>query len=188
MKLKLLVILILITITFSLFGFEEGYASWYGGKFQGRLTANGEIFDTYKLTAAHKTLPFDTIVKVTNLSNNLSVLVRINDRGPFITGRIIDLSNAGIAKVRITISNESGSETGIESTVKHVIQVASYSARANADRTRNLLTSNGLSPEYEVTANGLTRILLRDISNDELSETLNTLKMLGFSRVLIRKN
>ncbi len=73
---------------------EVGFASWYGGKFQGRQTANGERFDTKKLTAAHKTLPFGTFVRVTNLENNLSVEVRINDRGPFIEGRIIDLSRA----------------------------------------------------------------------------------------------
>ena len=72
-----------------LHGVEEGLASWYGGKFQGRKTASGERFDTNKLTAAHRTLPFDTVVKVTNLENNRSVEVRINDRGPFVEGRII---------------------------------------------------------------------------------------------------
>jgi rare lipoprotein A len=90
---------------------EEGLASWYGGKFQGRQTASGEIFDTNQPTAAHKTLPFGTIVRVTNLENGKSTVVRINDRGPFIPGRIIDLSRAsalaiglagtGVARVRI---------------------------------------------------------------------------------------
>ncbi len=74
--------------------FQTGYASWYGGKFQGRQTASGEIFDTDKLTAAHRTLPFNTIVRVTNLKNDRSVVVRVNDRGPFVQGRIIDLSRA----------------------------------------------------------------------------------------------
>src|SRR3972149_11832872 len=73
---------------------EEGMASWYGGKFQGRKTASGEIFDTNKFTAAHKTLPFGTMVKVTNLDNQKTTIVRINDRGPFVAGRIIDLSKA----------------------------------------------------------------------------------------------
>ncbi len=73
---------------------EIGEASWYGPGFQGRKTANGERFDTYEFTAAHKTLPFGTLLKVTNLENNLYTVVRINDRGPFIRGRIIDLSNA----------------------------------------------------------------------------------------------
>jgi rare lipoprotein A len=73
---------------------EIGEASWYGPGFHGRKTANGERFDTYEMTAAHKTLPFGTLLKVTNLGNNLYCVVRINDRGPFIRGRIIDLSRA----------------------------------------------------------------------------------------------
>ena len=78
---------------------EEGTASWYGPGFDGKLTANGEIFDTTKLTAAHQTLPFDTLVRVTNLGNNRVVVVRVNDRGPFIGGRILDLSQAAAEKL-----------------------------------------------------------------------------------------
>lgn len=73
---------------------EEGMASWYGPGFAGRLTASGEIFDPNDLTAAHRTLPFGTRVRVTNLRNGRSVVVRINDRGPFKAGRVIDLSRA----------------------------------------------------------------------------------------------
>lgn len=69
-----------------------GIASWYGPGFHGRRTANGEVFNQNELTAAHKTLPFNTRVLVTNTKNNKSVIVRINDRGPFIEGRTIDLS------------------------------------------------------------------------------------------------
>lgn len=92
--------------------FEQiGEASWYGPGFHGRKTANGERFNTYEMTAAHKTLPFNTLVKVTNLNNDMTVVVRINDRGPYIRGRIIDLSKAakeeiqmgGLAKVRLEI-------------------------------------------------------------------------------------
>lgn len=89
----------------------EGRASWYGGKFHGRRTANGERFDMDDLTAAHRTLPFGTKVRVTNARNGRSVVVRINDRGPFIGGRVIDLSRGaadaigmvrtGVAPVRI---------------------------------------------------------------------------------------
>ena len=92
-------------------GSESGMASYYADKYNGRKTSNGEIFKQHKLTAAHKTLPFGTKVKVTNLSNGQSVKVRINDRGPFIQGRIIDLSkkaakkidmvNTGVTKVTI---------------------------------------------------------------------------------------
>jgi rare lipoprotein A len=71
---------------------QRGFASWYGGKFHGRLTSNGERYNMYGRTAAHKTLPFDTYVRVTNLNNGRKTLVRINDRGPFVHGRIIDLT------------------------------------------------------------------------------------------------
>ena len=96
-------------------GVQHGYASWYGGKFHGRKTANGETFNMFALTAAHRTLPFDTWVRVTNLENGRSVVVRINDRGPFKDKkkRIIDLSlgaakeldmlEAGVVEVRLEI-------------------------------------------------------------------------------------
>ena len=72
---------------------KTGIASWYGPKFHGKLTANGEIYNQYALTAAHKTLPLPSAVKVTNLQNNKSIVLRINDRGPFVNDRIIDLSS-----------------------------------------------------------------------------------------------
>lgn len=71
---------------------EQGVASWYGREFHGRRTSNGEVYDMYALTAAHKTLPLPTTARVTNLANGKSIVVRINDRGPFKKGRIIDLS------------------------------------------------------------------------------------------------
>ena len=73
---------------------EVGIASWYGPGFHGRTTANGELYDMYAFTAAHKTLPFGTVVEVVDLDTGRSVVVRINDRGPFVPGRIIDLSYA----------------------------------------------------------------------------------------------
>lgn len=78
---------------------ERGLASWYGPGFDGRRTANGEIYDMHALTAAHKTLPFGTVVEVTNRDNGKSTRVRINDRGPFVKGRIIDLSKRGAKKI-----------------------------------------------------------------------------------------
>lgn len=78
---------------------EEGIASWYGPNFHGKLTANGEKYDMHGLTAAHRTLPFNTIVKVKNLDNGQSVKVRINDRGPFAKNRIIDLSRKAARKI-----------------------------------------------------------------------------------------
>ena len=78
---------------------ERGVASWYGKKFHGRLTSNREPYDMYQMTAAHKTLPLPTYVRVRNLRNNTSVIVRVNDRGPFVNNRIIDLSYAAAMKL-----------------------------------------------------------------------------------------
>jgi rare lipoprotein A len=92
---------------------ERGLASWYGEEFDQQTTSSGETFDMYELTAAHPTLPFGTIVRVTNLRNGKHVDVRIIDRGPFVEGRIIDLSlaaaefidmvNSGVARVKVEI-------------------------------------------------------------------------------------
>ncbi len=84
--------------------FQSGMASWYGGNFHGRRTANGETYNMNALTAAHKTLPFGTRVRVTNTRNGDSVVVRINDRGPFVGGRVIDLSRAAASQIGVTSS------------------------------------------------------------------------------------
>ena len=84
--------------------YESGMASWYGGNFNGRKTANGEIYNMNEMTAAHKTLPFGTLVRVTNTRSGDSVDVRINDRGPFVGGRVIDLSRAAASDIGVTSS------------------------------------------------------------------------------------
>ena len=78
---------------------EQGIASWYGGYFQGRRTSSGDVYDMYLMTAAHKSLPLPTYVRVTNLANGRSVVLRVNDRGPFVEERIIDLSFAAATKL-----------------------------------------------------------------------------------------
>ena len=92
--------------------YQVGKASWYGKKFHGKATASGEDFDMFELTAAHRQLPLGTYVKVTNLRNDKWVIVRVNDRGPYIRGRIMDLSygaarmldfHAGVEKVRLDV-------------------------------------------------------------------------------------
>ena len=80
---------------------EEGYASWYGKRYHGRKTSIGEIYDMYQMTGAHKTLPLPCYIKVTNLKNKRSVIIRVNDRGPFIDQRIVDLSYAAAHKLDI---------------------------------------------------------------------------------------
>jgi rare lipoprotein A (peptidoglycan hydrolase) len=94
---------------------QEGLASWYAGTRRHKITANGEVMANNAMTAAHRSLPMNTMVRVTNLSNGVSVLVRINDRGPFIAGRVIDLSPgaaawlgmkaAGVAPVRLVVND-----------------------------------------------------------------------------------
>ena len=86
---------------------EEGYASWYGKKYHGEKTSIGETYDMYQMTGAHKTLPLPCYIKVTNLKNKRSVIIRVNDRGPFIDERIVDLSYAAAHQLRII---EKGSE------------------------------------------------------------------------------
>src|SRR5205807_5210491 len=87
---------------------EQGNASWYGEPFNGRRASNGEIYDMYKFTAAHRTLPFDTMVRVTNLNNGESTTVRITDRGPFVENRVIDLSLAAAREIDLVGPGEIG--------------------------------------------------------------------------------
>lgn len=96
--------------------YQRGVASWYGAEYDGRKTASGEIFDRTLMTAAHKTLTFGTFLEVTNLDNGRRTIVKVNDRGPFVAGRILDVSEraadvlgmkiAGIAQVSLKITNE----------------------------------------------------------------------------------
>jgi rare lipoprotein A len=95
---------------------DKGHASWYGQKFHGHLTANGEIYDMYQMSAAHKTLPLPSFVRVTNLKNGKQVVVRVNDRGPFHRGRVIDLSYAAALKLDVL-------KTGITDVKLDVIHV-----------------------------------------------------------------
>ena len=116
---------------------ETGIASWYGVPYDGRRAASGEVFDMRKLTAAHRTLPFDTWVEVSNLQNGKSVNVRINDRGPFVGGRIIDLSFAaageidmvrsGTARVRLKVID------GPKLPDSYSVQIGAFSDRERAD-------------------------------------------------------
>ena len=126
---------------------EEGNASWYGNPFHGRRASNGEIYDMNKLTAAHRTLPFETMVRVTNLNNGKSTVVRITDRGPFVENRIIDLSRAaaeeiesigpGIVPVRVELVS-----AGVDVTAGFfTVQVGAFKDRNNAERLRERLSA-----------------------------------------------
>ncbi len=120
---------------------EQGVASWYGVPFHGHRTSNGEIYNMYELTAAHRTLPFDSVVRVTNLSNGKHAEVRINDRGPFVANRVIDLSLAaaraldmvgtGTSPVKIELLSGPSPQSGF-----FAVQVGAFSVRENAERLR----------------------------------------------------
>jgi rare lipoprotein A len=139
---------------------QRGVASWYGRKFHGRRTSNGETYDMYAMTAAHKTLPFGTHVRVHNLSNDREAVVRINDRGPFVRGRIIDLSytaakkigmvGPGTAKVEIvalgavTSTRKAGSKEPTYTPIDYysgnfTIQIGAFKDRRNAANLRRKL-------------------------------------------------
>jgi len=118
---------------------QKGLASWYGTDFHGKTTSNKEVYNMYAMTAAHKTLPFGSYVRVTNLNNGESVIVRINDRGPFVKGRIIDLSYAaakklgmsetGVAPVKIKVLRKFSPK---KSSQKYSVQVGSFVSKKNA--------------------------------------------------------
>jgi len=125
---------------------QTGLASWYGPDFHGKETSSKEIYNMYDMTAAHKSLPFGTHVMVTNLENGKSVMVRINDRGPFVKGRIIDLSysaarildmvDQGVVKVRIEVVEDM---SPLKSSQRFSIQVGAFVFRENAEDLKRRL-------------------------------------------------
>jgi rare lipoprotein A len=161
-------------------GYEEkGEASWYGVPFHGRQASNGEIYDMNKLTAAHRTLPFETMVRVTNERNGKSTVVRITDRGPFVNNRIIDLSYAaareidsigpGVVPVRLEVlSTGVNPEAGF-----FTIQVGSFRERANADQLRERLSAT-YSPtfvkRYDTSSGAFYRVHVGKVSGEEAAK------------------
>ena len=132
---------------------EQGIASWYGPGFHGKLTANGERYDMYAMTAAHKTLPFGTRVRVTNLENGKSIVVRINDRGPFVGNRVIDLSRTGaerigmltkgIAPVRLETQGAVRGLKDDDLSGRFYVQVGALADKSSADRLAARLKKPG---------------------------------------------
>lgn len=177
---------------------QEGTASWYGEKFHGHLTSNGETYDMYAMSAAHKTLPLPSYVRVTNLNNQQSVVVRVNDRGPFHGNRIIDLSyvaaykigmlKTGTAPVRIEVLQPPEPNTAIAVTTpiaptsvpQFYIQV-----HAGADPQRLALEAEKLQQIYAVPAttqpnNGLYKVMLGPFAEPQTNELLEQLRQAGY--------
>ncbi len=183
---------------------EEGGASWYGKKFHGHLTSNGEVYDMYKMTAAHKSLPIPSYVKVTNLANNRQVIVRVNDRGPFHKGRIIDLSYAaasklgmlsrGTANVRVEAINPRSwqSSQSVRALGKsnmansgRYLQVGAYSVRASAERVaqeaEQLTGAKARIGEAQSSGRVLYRVLLAtDVSESTVEKWVGLLAQSGY--------
>jgi len=175
---------------------EEGNASWYGNPFHGRRASNGETYDMNKLTAAHRTLPFDTMVRVTNLSNNKSTVVRITDRGPFVENRIIDLSQAaareiesigpGVVPVRLEVLGSVDPTEGF-----FTVQVGAFRDRGNADRLRDRLNAS-YTPiyiqQYDAADGAFYRVRVGKISGEraaqDFAEQLRAKE--GFSPMVLR--
>ena len=191
---------------------QEGMASWYGKDFHGKKTSNGEIYNMYGKTAAHTTLPFGTYVRVENLSNLKEVIVKINDRGPFVTGRIIDLSygagrqiglvGPGVAKVRlVALSRKIGRIKSGNNYVplveavdfrkgKFTIQVGAFENEGNAkrlaDRLRVIFDHVTITTYIPYEAKTLYRVrvsLFKDLA--EASKIVKKLEYLGFSENFI---
>lgn len=179
-------------------GYEErGVASWYGPGFHKGNTSSGEIYDMYGMTAAHKTLPLPTYVQVTNLSNGKSVVVRVNDRGPFKNGRIIDLSYAAAAKldmlrngtafvdVKALVPGEDKSHD-MHPDPTMFVQAGAFSEQSNAEHLLQQLRDRGYSQTFVrndvFKGHPLYRVRIGPISSvDEFDTLIAKLKLLGIN-------
>jgi rare lipoprotein A len=197
---KLIAILLLLFLLSPLFALERGIASWYDSDPNGPLTANGEVFDPNALKAAHKSLRFGTVVRVTDIQSKKHVDVVINDRGPFVEGRIIDLTPEaarvlgiyvkGITEVELKpifipdypISNYNRlGDTGY-----YKIQIGTYANLDTVETLYNRFRLLGFHPIVEIVDQKLSRLTLRWIEEKEKERTLKILKTLGFEEILLR--
>jgi rare lipoprotein A len=176
---------------------EEGIASWYGGRdgFEGMPTASGEIYDSSLLTAAHRELPLGTIVDVINLDNGKIVQVRINDRGPFVFGRVIDLSRAaaqelaligpGTGPVRITVVVPGAPQEIVSPSGRWAVQVGSFADRLRAERYAERIRGTGRSVFLEP-FRGLSRVKVGPFeSRREAERELESLEEDTFEGIVV---
>lgn len=178
---------------------ETGIASWYGPEFHGRPTSSREIFDQNDLTAAHPTLPFGTMVLVTNLENGRQVTVRINDRGPFVKGRIIDLSYAaarllgmvgpGTARVRLEVAGYEPPEVKPRSAA-YVLQVGSFAVEENARKLFQKLQKEfpGVYlSAFQINGQTFYRVRLKASTEFEARKLAERLSAAGYPVLLLRE-
>ncbi len=159
----------------------EGVASWYGSKFHGRRTSSGELYNMYGMTAAHKSLPLPTYVEVTNLDNGLKVIVKVNDRGPFVDDRLIDLSYVAAAKLDIAHHGTGRVKVraidvkqGVRAVAKEeavtsriYLQVGAFSQHNNAAKLKTSLTNKRFSNVHIHEDNSLYRVRIGPVDNDK---------------------
>lgn len=156
------------------YGYSEvGTASWYGEDFHAKYTANGEVYNMHTLTAAHRTLPLPSIVRVTNLENGRSLVLRVNDRGPFVKNRIIDISkrgaqllgfqNKGTAKVRVEIMAEESKDLKQAILNKTETKLAQQLPEDNAGAVRSYTSQQSLKGKYFVQAGSFSS---REVADD----------------------
>ncbi len=167
----------------------DGIASWYGPNFHAKLTSNGERYDMYAMTAAHKTLPMNTMVHVYNKENGKETIVRINDRGPFVSGRIIDLSNSaaraidmvnkGTAKVRIKVLGFNAKIATTQEEKEEVATVGRYMLQVGA--FRRYAGAKITQKKFEEIIDGELRVIIRE--GLYLGEPINRVNVAGFRSV-----
>ncbi len=175
---------------------EEGVASWYGGNdgFEGKPTASGEIYDSSRLTAAHRILPLGTILDVTSVENDRTVRVRINDRGPFVKGRIIDLSRAaarelgilgaGTGTVRLSIVRAGVERAPASPSGTWTVQVGSFAERSRAERHAERVRATGRTVYLEP-YQGLSRVKVGSFATRRQAEdALASLEQQGFEGIV----
>jgi len=172
-------------------------ASWYGGDdgFEGKPTASGEIYDSSKLTAAHRELPLGTVLDVTGLESGLTVRVRVNDRGPFVKGRIIDLSREaarrigihdhGTGRVHLALVQRGAEPTPAPDTMPWVVQVGSFGEPERADRQADRVRATGRTVFLEP-YQGLTRVKVGPYpTRADAEKVLRALEAAGFEGIVV---
>ena len=177
---------------------QRGVASWYGEPFHGRKTASGEVYDMHGMTAAHKELPLGTVVQVTNLDNGREIELRVNDRGPFIKGRVLDVSYAaakhlgmvgpGTAKIELRVVRLGGGPSGERLTTRYAVQVGAFGDRANAVDLQRMLSKDYQNVEL-IEDGRWHRVRIADLRSEKDARKLESeLKRRGLPAVVVRLN
>ncbi len=179
---------------------QRGIASWYGEPFHGRKTANGETYDMHGISAAHQHLPLGSVVRVTNLDNGRQIEVRINDRGPFVGGRILDLSygaaqrlgmaKAGLAKIKLEVLSIDRSQLSRRYYGRQswTVQAGAFRDLGNADDRQSQLEAAGYTVQRSTGPNGVIRLRVGEFNKKSHAQrVLVKLRQLGIEGVVVAR-